>query len=134
MRALFDISGKTALVTGGSRGIGLMIARGLVEEHLADETADQCGPCVNGLAALAETMERVAASQAALSDIDRVWRWTEMVRGRGACHHPDGAVGQLSSALTVFKDHLRGHLNGQRCYGAHVDGFPEPPEAGEGWR
>jgi NAD(P)-dependent dehydrogenase (short-subunit alcohol dehydrogenase family) len=28
---LFDISGKTALVTGGSRGIGLMIARGLVQ-------------------------------------------------------------------------------------------------------
>jgi NAD(P)-dependent dehydrogenase (short-subunit alcohol dehydrogenase family) len=30
MSNLFDISGKTALVTGGSRGIGLMIARGLV--------------------------------------------------------------------------------------------------------
>jgi NAD(P)-dependent dehydrogenase (short-subunit alcohol dehydrogenase family) len=29
---LFDISGKTALVTGGSRGIGLMIARGLVQQ------------------------------------------------------------------------------------------------------
>jgi NAD(P)-dependent dehydrogenase (short-subunit alcohol dehydrogenase family) len=28
---LFDVAGKTALVTGGSRGIGLMIARGLVQ-------------------------------------------------------------------------------------------------------
>src|SRR5271165_1714430 len=28
---LFDVSAKTALVTGGSRGIGLMIARGLLQ-------------------------------------------------------------------------------------------------------
>jgi NAD(P)-dependent dehydrogenase (short-subunit alcohol dehydrogenase family) len=31
MGDLFDVSGKTALVTGGSRGIGLMIADGLVQ-------------------------------------------------------------------------------------------------------
>ena len=31
MSELFDVSGRTALVTGGSRGIGLMIARGLVQ-------------------------------------------------------------------------------------------------------
>jgi len=31
MNDLFDISGKTALVTGGSRGIGMMIARGLLQ-------------------------------------------------------------------------------------------------------
>ncbi len=31
MAGLFDVAGKTALVTGGSRGIGLMIARGLVQ-------------------------------------------------------------------------------------------------------
>jgi NAD(P)-dependent dehydrogenase (short-subunit alcohol dehydrogenase family) len=31
MTDLFDVAGKTALVTGGSRGIGQMIARGLVQ-------------------------------------------------------------------------------------------------------
>jgi NAD(P)-dependent dehydrogenase (short-subunit alcohol dehydrogenase family) len=31
MADLFDISGKTALVTGGSRGIGFMIAQGLLD-------------------------------------------------------------------------------------------------------
>ena len=32
---LFDLTGKTALVTGGTRGIGLMIARGLLDAGAA---------------------------------------------------------------------------------------------------
>jgi NADH:ubiquinone oxidoreductase subunit F (NADH-binding) len=102
--------------------------------YLAAETAGQCGPCVNGLGALSAAMERIAASDATFTDIDHVRRWLDMVRGRGACHHPDGAVGQLSSALTVFSDHLRVHLNGQRCYGSTVSGFPPPPTPGRGWQ
>jgi NADH:ubiquinone oxidoreductase subunit F (NADH-binding) len=102
--------------------------------YLAAESAGQCGPCVNGLAALADAMQRIASSSPDDGDIERVWRWIGMVRGRGACHHPDGAVGQLSSALKVFEQHLAAHLAGRRCYGATAAGFPPPPMRGNGWK
>jgi NAD(P)-dependent dehydrogenase (short-subunit alcohol dehydrogenase family) len=43
---LFDLSGKTAVVTGGTRGIGLMIARGLLAAgarvYISSRKADAC--------------------------------------------------------------------------------------------
>ena len=46
MSGLFSIEGKTAVVTGGSRGIGLMIARGMVEAganvYISSRKAEVC--------------------------------------------------------------------------------------------
>jgi NAD(P)-dependent dehydrogenase (short-subunit alcohol dehydrogenase family) len=55
---LFDIRGKTALVTGGTSGIGLMIARGFVEAgarvYVASRKADACKATQSELSKLGE--------------------------------------------------------------------------------
>jgi len=58
MSDLFDISGKTALVTGGSRGIGLMIANGLVRAGarviVSSRKVDDVNAAAEQLAALGD--------------------------------------------------------------------------------
>ena len=56
MKDLFSIEGKTALVTGGSRGIGLMIARGFVEAgakvYISSRKQDVCDAVAQELSAV----------------------------------------------------------------------------------
>jgi NAD(P)-dependent dehydrogenase (short-subunit alcohol dehydrogenase family) len=79
MSDLFDVSGKTALVTGGSRGIGLMIARGLVgagarviissrksaDVEAAAEELAKLGDCV----AIAADVATAAGAQALAAEV-----------------------------------------------------------------
>ncbi|TMC64148.1 MAG: hypothetical protein E6J16_07395 [Chloroflexota bacterium] len=82
--------------------------------YLASQSARQCGPCVFGLAAIAEAMQRLATRSAHANDLDRVVRWSGQLAGRGACHHPDGAVGLIGSSLQLFADDFAAHQR-RRC-------------------
>jgi NAD(P)-dependent dehydrogenase (short-subunit alcohol dehydrogenase family) len=84
MSNLFDISGKKALVTGGSRGIGLMIARGYVDagatvfissrkKEVCDEVAAELGPsCISLPADLAHAEEVTRLANEVRNHTDRL--------------------------------------------------------------
>lgn len=91
-------------------------------DYLAGESARQCGPCMFGLPALADVMKRLAAGTGAPDLVREVDRLSALVSGRGACHHPDGTVQLIHSALETFADDVRWHLAGQCLAAAQADG------------
>jgi NADH:ubiquinone oxidoreductase subunit F (NADH-binding) len=87
-----------------------------VARYLADESAGQCGPCVFGVASLADALEEL--------DVSRLRRIAPQVSGRGACAHPTGATRFVASAVDVFADEIECHRAG-RCTGpAHPPVLP----------
>jgi NADH:ubiquinone oxidoreductase subunit F (NADH-binding) len=134
------------LLHGGSDGLcigpGIVVALpaascGLVEtarvaRYMAGEGAGQCGPCVYGLPALAGALEALArpvSQSAASTALDQISRWGGQIEGRGACHHPDGVVRLVRSALSAFRDDVLLHVAGVPC--AHAGRSPLLPVPGE---
>jgi NADH:ubiquinone oxidoreductase subunit F (NADH-binding) len=74
-----------------------------VARYLAEQSAGQCGPCVHGLAAIADSLEQLVRRG---PDDGLLRRRLEQVANRGACRHPDGAVALVASALRVFSGEL----------------------------
>jgi NAD(P)-dependent dehydrogenase (short-subunit alcohol dehydrogenase family) len=79
---LFDLSGKTALVTGGTRGIGLMMARGLLQAgarvYISSRKADACEAAAKEL----REYGAVEAIPADLSTEDECLRLAAELRSR----------------------------------------------------
>jgi NADH:ubiquinone oxidoreductase subunit F (NADH-binding) len=104
---------KGLRAAGGSLGCGVVSVlddaadplevSARIMQHLANESAAQCGPCFFGLRSLSGAATRIAGRRPDHGDLPQLHRWAAMVKGRGACRHPDGAVAFLQSALTVFE-------------------------------
>jgi NAD(P)-dependent dehydrogenase (short-subunit alcohol dehydrogenase family) len=102
---LFDISGKTALVTGGSRGIGEMIARGLVE----------AGARVVVSSRKAEALRATADELSALGDCRAIPADLSAPDGAGALAH---AVHEHFGELHILVN------NAGATWGAPLEEFP----------
>ncbi|MFL6070507.1 MAG: NADH-ubiquinone oxidoreductase-F iron-sulfur binding region domain-containing protein [Actinomycetes bacterium] len=87
--------------------------------NLAASSAKQCGPCIFGLGEITEVMDRIAAGRARRSDVARLQQIAAAVAGRGACHHPDGAIRMLGSAIEVFSHEFGAHRRSQQCLRRH---------------
>ena len=127
------------LLAAGSIGAGVLWVLGegscgvwesaRVLDYLAEQSAGQCGPCLHGLRAIADSFDLVARG-AREDQRARLTRWGADVTARGACRHPDGAARLLSSALEVFAREIDGHRAG-RCAAVHAPSMPLPTAARE---
>jgi NADH:ubiquinone oxidoreductase subunit F (NADH-binding) len=127
---------------GGAPGAGVVIvlpegACGLraaadIVSYLAEASAGQCGPCRNGLPAIAAEFATLAsAAGPALTgrpgdgaggrpgdgaggrpDPARIEWLARLVTGRGACRHPDGTARLVASALRTFDPEVGRHAGG----------------------
>jgi NADH:ubiquinone oxidoreductase subunit F (NADH-binding) len=115
LRLTPDVLGAGAIVAFPAHSCALAECARVVR-YLADESAGQCGPCVHGLAAIARALASLAGGAAADRRAEaQIHRWSEQVRGRGACRHPDGAAGFVQSALAAFDREVELHVRHGSC-------------------
>lgn len=90
-----------------------------IAAYMQTQGAGQCGPCVHGLPAIAGALAVLAWGRGARADAARrLDQVCGQVPGRGACHHPDGVVRMVRSAMSVFSEHVAWHLRHGACPGA----------------
>lgn len=106
MKALFDVSGKVAVVTGGSSGIGAMMARGLVENGAKVYITARK---VERLMEMAEELSKLGDCTAIPADLSNV-----------------GAIEELVAAITAKEDHIDILINNAGAnWAAPIEDFPE---------
>jgi NADH:ubiquinone oxidoreductase subunit F (NADH-binding) len=110
---------------GAAPGAGVVLALppgacGIAEtarilRYLAGQSARQCGPCTFGLRAIADDFTQLAAGTPEGDVLGRLARRLRVITGRGACRHPDGAVGMAASGLAAFDADAHAHAVRRPC-------------------
>ena len=103
---LFSVEGKVAVVTGGSRGIGLMIARGFVEAgakvYISSRKAEVCDQ-------VAEELSKTGSCVSVPADLATA-----------------GGLASLADAVTANEDELHVLVNNAgAAWGAPLEEYPE---------
>jgi NADH:ubiquinone oxidoreductase subunit F (NADH-binding) len=119
--------GAGAVVFVGQHTCGLAeLAR--IAGWLAEQSARQCGPCTFGLPALhadllalrdgavAPRSSAVPPNAARRPASGAARSHASLVTGRGACAHPDGAAGFVTSGLAALADDVRRHEFSGGCH------------------
>ncbi|MFC7546105.1 NADH-ubiquinone oxidoreductase-F iron-sulfur binding region domain-containing protein [Plantactinospora sp. GCM10030261] len=117
-----EVSRAGLAKVGGTLGAGIILPLGpntcplgevaQVVRYLAGESAGQCGPCRLGLPELARAADLVVTGA---TDADTVRNAAGVVKGRGACSHPDGTGRFATSAMEVFAADVVAHAKRDGC-------------------
>jgi NADH:ubiquinone oxidoreductase subunit F (NADH-binding) len=110
---------------GATLGAGIVFAFGAsacpvaevarVARWLSEHSAGQCGPCIHGMDAIADSLAELCQDGDRTGGYAHLKRWCHLVTGRGACALPDGGARFVRSALTVFAEDFEDHARHGRC-------------------
>ncbi len=113
------VSRRAIADAGASIGAGVMlpltqgwcplVRTATLVDYLAGQSAGRCGPCKNGLPALAGALRDLVHRG---GPVGRVEELCGLVAGRGACAHPDGTSRLVASMLARFPDEVDSHSLG----------------------
>lgn len=100
--------------------------------YLASQSSGQCGPCVNGLPALAMLWNNLSGSAIFGGVLNEINHVCSQVLGRGGCAMPDGAVILSKSSLSYFKSEVDIHQQGG-CSHPVADSYLVPTDMHKGY-
>lgn len=113
--------GAIAVLDGTKCPISVVAA---VLTYFARINARQCGACVNGTKGMSTLAQALRKQTAQPSDVERLQKWSQDLRGRGACGTLDGATNVAASLLREFPEIVAAHLYGH-CPKCINEGQPD---------